>query len=52
MNETHHDPTIFERITGEAVKADPNKTQGAAGPSGVDAYAWRRAFVHPSKAPR
>ena len=42
INETHHDPNIFERITGEAVKAAANKTQGAAGPSGVDAYAWRR----------
>ena len=42
INETHRDPNIFERITGEAVKAAANKTQGAAGPSGVDAYAWRR----------
>ena len=42
INETHHDPNIFERITEEAVKAAANKMQGAAGPSGVDAYAWRR----------
>ena len=38
----HHDPIIFERITGEAIKIAANNTQGAAGPSGVDAYAWRR----------
>ena len=38
----HHDPIIFERITGEAIKSAANNTQGAAGPSGVDAYARRR----------
>ena len=38
----HHDPIIFERITGEAIKIAANNTQGAAGPSGVDAYGWRR----------
>ena len=39
MNETHRNPNIFERITGEAVKTAANKTQGAASPSGVDSYA-------------
>ena len=42
INEAHHDPNIFQRMTGEAVKAAANKTQGTAGPSGVDAYTWRR----------
>jgi hypothetical protein len=38
----HHDPIIFERITGEAINMSANNTQIAAGPSAVDAYAWRR----------
>jgi hypothetical protein len=42
IDELCHDPIIFERITGEAIKIAANNTQGAAGPSGVDAYAWRR----------
>ena len=37
-----HDPIIFEQITGEAIKQAALHTHGAAGPSGVDAYAWRR----------
>ena len=41
-DEIHHDPIVFERITGESIKIAANKTQGAAGPSGLDAYAWRR----------
>ena len=42
VDEIYHDPIIFERITGESIKIAANKTQGAAGPSGLDAYAWRR----------
>lgn len=37
-----HDPIIFEQITGEAIRQAAMHTHGAAGPSGVDAYAWRR----------
>ena len=37
-----HDPIIFEQITGEAIRQAALHTHGAAGPSGVDAYAWRR----------
>ena len=40
----HYDPIIFERITGKAIKSAANNTQGAAGPSRVDAYAWRRFY--------
>ena len=41
-DEFHHDPIVFERITGELIQQAAIKTQGAAGPSGIDAYAWRR----------
>ena len=37
INETHHDPNIFERIAGEAVKTAANNAA---------------VFVHPSKVPR
>ena len=37
INETHHDPNIFERIAGETVKTAANNAA---------------AFVHPSKVPR
>ena len=37
-----HDPIIYEQITGETIRQAAIHTQGAAGPSGVDAYAWRR----------
>ena len=37
-----HNPIIFEQITGEATRRAALNTHGAAGPSGVDAYAWRR----------
>ena len=37
-----YDPIIFEQITGEVVKQAALHTHGAAGPSGVDAFAWRR----------
>ena len=41
-DETCFDPIIFERITGESIKQAAMRTNGAAGPSGVDAYGWRR----------
>ena len=41
-DETYHDPIVFERITGDNIKKAANRRQGTAGPSGVDAYAWRR----------
>ena len=41
-DETYHDPIVFERITGDNIKQAANRRQGTAGPSGVDAYAWRR----------
>ncbi len=41
-NDSFHDPIIFDRIIGESIKQAATRTQGAAGPSGVHAYAWRR----------
>ena len=38
----HYDPIIFDFITGDLIKKASLNTHGAAGPSGVDAYAWRR----------
>ena len=38
--EFYHDPIVFEQITGEAIRQAALHTHGAAGPSGVDAYAW------------
>ena len=38
VDPTCFDPIIFERITGESIKEAAMKTNGAAGPSGVDAY--------------
>ena len=35
------DPVIFERITGEKVWKHALHTQGAAGPSGLDAVGWK-----------
>ena len=37
-----HNPIVFEHITGVAIRQAANRTHGAAGPSGVDAYAWHR----------
>ena len=37
-----YDPILFEQLTGDLIKWAALRTQGAAGPSGVDAYAWRR----------
>ena len=41
-DETYHDLIVFEKITGDNIKQAANRRQGTAGPSGVDAYAWRR----------
>jgi len=37
-----YDPVLFECLTGEVIKRAALHTHGAAGPSGVDAYCWRR----------
>ena len=41
-DEMYHDPIVFERITGDNIRKAANRTQGTAGPAGVDSYAWRR----------
>ena len=43
-NQTQNDfhPVIFESITPEVIRKCALQTQGAAGPSGVDAMNWRR----------
>jgi len=41
-NTPRHDPILFECLTGDIIKWASLHTRGAAGPSGVDAYAWRR----------
>ena len=41
-DKSHYDPIIFERITGNLIREAATKIQGSAGPSGVDAYLWRR----------
>jgi len=33
---------LFDGLTGDLIKVAALRTQGAAGPSGVDAYSWRR----------
>ena len=34
-------PIIYEQITGPLVRSVALKTEGAAGPSGIDAHGWR-----------
>jgi hypothetical protein len=41
LDQTCFDPIIFERLTGESIKQVAMRTNGAAGPPGVDAFAWR-----------
>ena len=44
-------PVIFEEITAAAILNSALHTEGSAGPSGMDAYAWRRmccSFKGPS----
>ena len=40
-NDSFH-PAIFDSITAESIRAAALHTQGAAGPSGLDAFSWRR----------
>ena len=35
-------PTIFDSITGESIRMAALHTHGAVGPSGLDAFSWRR----------
>lgn len=37
-----YDPVLFDQITGDAIRLAALHTHGAAGPSGTDAYLWRR----------
>ena len=37
-----YDPVLFEQLTGELIRWAALRTHGAAGSSGVDAYAWQR----------
>ena len=37
-----YDPILLEQLTGDWIKWAALRTHGAAGPSGVDAYAWFR----------
>ena len=38
--EIHH--VLFERLTGASIRTAALRSQGAAGPSGIDAVGWRR----------
>jgi hypothetical protein len=40
--QSHFDPILYDRITGDTIRDAANKIQGSAGPSGVDAHLWRR----------
>lgn len=40
IDEPH--PVLFDRIDGDLIQSTALKTEGAAGPSGLDAAAWRR----------
>ena len=35
-------PVLFEQLTGQSIRAAALRTQGSAGPSGIDAAGWRR----------
>lgn len=35
-------PVLFDRLTGDSIRLAALRTQGAAGPSGIDAVGWRR----------
>ena len=37
-----HHSVIFYALDGSAIRAAALRTSGAAGPSGMDAYGWRR----------
>ena len=38
-------PVFFDQITGDAIRSSALRTQGSAGPSGIDAAGWRRILV-------
>ena len=38
--DTH--PVVFDSIQGKTIRAAALRTEGAAGPSGIDAHGWRR----------
>ena len=35
-------PVLYERLTGDQIRSAALRTEGAAGPSGLDASQWRR----------
>ena len=45
-------PVLFERLTGSAIRSAALRTQGTAGPSGIDAAGWRQMYTafHPDSA--
>ena len=38
-------PVIFDQLTGPLIRATALRTEGAAGPSGIDALGWRRLYT-------
>ena len=45
VNSVEVHPVLFDQITGDSIRASAMRTQGSAGPSGVDAAGWRRILV-------
>ena len=39
---TSHDPTLFEALDGALIQQVALQCRGSAGPTGLDAHAWRR----------
>ena len=42
VSNSEQHPILFERIDGDLIQNTATRTEGAAGPSGLDAAAWRR----------
>ena len=40
--QTQYHPVIFQKVTPAVIRAAALRVEGAAGPSGIDAYGWRR----------
>jgi len=40
------DPVLLDKLTGNLIKVAALQTQGAAGPSGVNAYSWHRIYTY------
>ena len=40
-------PIVFEAIDTATIKTAALRRDGAAGPSGIDAWGWRRLFIQP-----